>query len=279
MPIITLPDGSQRTFDAPTTPAAVAADIAAGLAKAALSARVDGELVGLAHPIESDADVALITPPPAKDACSDEALWLIRHSAAHVMAEAVQAIYPDAMLVYGPPVENGFYYDIALPDGVSISSDDFEQIEARMQEIIKADKPFTRCDLNVEAGMHRLQSEGSKYKIDNAKRAVDGGSDTLSWYATGRPGEDWDDLCSGPHVPSTGRIGAAKIMSVAASYWHGDANSDHLTRLYGTAFPDKKRLAAYLEQLEEAKKRDHRVIGRKLGLFKIDEMVGQGLVL
>jgi threonyl-tRNA synthetase len=279
MPTITLPDGSQRSFDGPVTPGGVAADIGAGLAKAALGARVDGELVGLDHLITADAEVSLITPPRGKDACSDDALWLIRHSAAHVMAEAVQSVYPDAMLVYGPPVENGFYYDIALPDGISLSSDDFEKIESHMNEIIKADRPFTRCDLDVDSGMKRLHAEGSKYKIDNAQRAIDGGSEILSWYATGESGKDWDDLCGGPHVPSTGRIGAAKIMSVAASYWHGDANSDHLTRLYGTAFPDKKRLAAHLEQLEEARKRDHRVIGRKLGLFKIDEMVGQGLVL
>ncbi|MDP6312083.1 MAG: threonine--tRNA ligase [Phycisphaerales bacterium] len=279
MPTITLPDGSQRTFDAPITTGGVAADIGAGLAKAALGARVDGILVGLDHLIDSDAEVAIITPPRGKDPCSDDALWLIRHSAAHVMAEAVQAVYPDAMLVYGPPVENGFYYDIALPEGVSISSDDFERIESHMNEIIKADRPFTRCDMDLSSGMERLQGEGSKYKIDNAERAIDGGAETLSWYTTGTPGENWDDLCGGPHVSSTGRIGAAKVMTVAASYWHGDANSDHLTRLYGTAFPDKKRLASHLEQLEEARKRDHRVIGRKLGLFKIDDMVGQGLVL
>jgi len=279
MPTITLPDGSQRTFDTSMTTLDLAADIGPGLAKAALGARVDGVLVGMDHLIESDAEVAIITPPRGKDPGSDDALWLIRHSAAHVMAEAVQMVYPEAMLVYGPPVENGFYYDIALPDGVSISSDDFERIEAHMDEIIKADRPFTRSDLGVEPGMERLEREGSKYKIDNARRAIDGGTDTLSWYATGQPGESWDDLCGGPHVPSTGRIGAAKVMSVAASYWHGDTNSDHLTRLYGTAFPDRKRLAAHLEQLEEARKRDHRVIGRTLGLFKIDEMVGQGLVL
>ena len=261
------------------TPLDLASDIGPGLAKAALGARVDGVLVGMDHFIESDAEVALITPPRGKDPCGDDALWLIRHSAAHVMAEAVQTMYPNAMLVYGPPVENGFYYDIALPEGQSISSDEFERLESHMNEIIKADRPFTRCDHDLSSGLERLHGEGSKYKIDNAQRAIDGGADTLSWYATGTPGEHWDDLCGGPHVPSTGRIGAAKIMSVAASYWHGDANSDHLTRLYGTAFPDKKRLAAHLEQLEEARKRDHRVIGRKLGLFKIDEMVGQGLVL
>ncbi|MBT5381832.1 MAG: threonine--tRNA ligase [Phycisphaerae bacterium] len=279
MPTLTLPDGSQRSFDGPTTPLELAADIGPGLAKAALGARVNSELVGLDFAITQDADVSLVTPPRGKDECSDDALWLIRHSAAHVMAEAIQSVFPGAMLVYGPPVENGFYYDIALPDGVSISTDDFERIETIMDEIIKSDRPFTRCDLSTVEGLKRLESEGSKYKLDNATRAIDGGAESLSWYATGTTGEDWDDLCAGPHVPSTGRIGAAKMMSVAASYWHGDANSDHLTRVYGTAFPDKKRLAAHLGQLEEARKRDHRVIGRKLGLFKIDEMVGQGLIL
>ncbi|RMH29377.1 MAG: threonine--tRNA ligase, partial [Planctomycetota bacterium] len=134
-------------------------------------------------------------------------------------------------------------------------------------------------ELPVETGFQKLKSEGSKYKIDNAQRAVAAGSSELSWYATGEPGADWEDLCRGPHVPSTGRIGAVKILSLASSYWHGDENSDRLTRVYGTAFPTQKELDAYLDQLEQAKERDHRVLGRKLGLFHIDEMVGQGLIL
>ena len=279
MPCITLPDGSQRTYDSTITPGGIAADIGPGLAKAALGAKVDGVLVGLDHPITTDISLALLTPPRGKATCDPDVLWLLRHSAAHVMAEAVQTIYPQAQLVYGPPVEDGFYYDIAMADGTAISTDDFEKIEAKMNEIIKADKPFTRCDTSIEDGMARLEQEGSKYKIDNARRAVESGADSLSWYATGESGTDWDDLCRGPHVPSTGRLGGFKLMSVAASHWHGDVESDSLTRLYGTAFPDRKRLAAHLEQLEEAKKRDHRVIGKQLGLFRIDEMVGQGLVL
>jgi len=279
MPTITLPDGSTRQFDDAVTPAQIAADIGPGLAKAALGARVDGELVGLDHVIEQDSDVSLITAPRGDADCDPDALFLIRHSAAHVMAEAVQQLIPEAMLVYGPPVDDGFYYDIALPEGVSISSDDFEKIEAAMDDIIAADRPFTRCELSMADGLDRLKQEGSKYKIDNAERAIEQGATSLSWYATGTPGDHWDDLCRGPHVPSTGRIGAIKLMSVAASSWHGDVNSDSLTRLYGTAFSDRKRLAAHLERLEEARKRDHRVIGRKLGLFRIDEMVGQGLVL
>jgi len=261
------------------TPGDVARDIGPGLAKAALGARVNDELVGLDHLIEADATMSLITPPRGDAECDPDALWLVRHSAAHVMAEAVQQVIPDAQLVYGPPVEDGFYYDIALPEGTAISSDDFEKIEGIMQAIVKEDRPFTRSVANLDEGMQRLEDEGSKYKIDNAERAISGGSTALSWYTTGTPGTDWSDLCRGPHVPSTGRVGAVKLMSVAASYWHGDASSDSLTRLYGTAFTDSKRLKAYLERLEEARKRDHRVIGRQLRLFKIDDMVGQGLVL
>ncbi|MCH2138550.1 MAG: threonine--tRNA ligase [Phycisphaerales bacterium] len=279
MPTIVLPDGSSRSFDAPVSVADVAADIGAGLAKAALGGRVDGELVDCSHVITDDAQLAIVTPPRGKDDPSDDALFLMRHSAAHVMAEAIEDLFPSVQLVYGPPVDGGFYYDIAVPEGTRISSDDFERIEERMAEIVAEDRPFTRYEHPPAQGMARLESEGSKYKIDNAQRAIDAGSDALSWYATGTPGDNWDDLCRGPHVPSTGRIGAVKIMRVAASYWHGDADSDQLTRVYGTAFPDAKRLNAHLEQLEEARRRDHRVVGRKLELFAFDEMVGQGLTL
>ena len=279
MPTIALPDGSTRDFDGPVTVADVASDIGPGLAKAALGGVVNGDLVDCSHVIKNDATLAIVTGPRGKDDASDHALFLMRHSAAHVMAEAIEDLFPGVQLVYGPPVEGGFYYDIAVPDGTVISSDDFERIEARMTEIIAEDRPFTRHELPVAQGMQRLEGDGSKYKIDNAQRAADAGSDVLSWYATGTPGEHWEDLCRGPHVPSTSRIGAVKIMRVAASYWHGDADSDQLTRVYGTAFTDKKRLAAHLEQLEEARKRDHRVIGRKLELFAFDDMVGPGLTL
>ena len=279
MPTITLPDGSTRSFDRPVSPAEVAADIGPGLAKAAVGAKIDGTLVGLDEVIESNVDLSLITLPRGKAHADDDALWLIRHSAAHVMAEAIQRVYPEAQLVYGPPVDGGFYYDIAMPEGKAISSDDFERIEAIMAEIIAEDRPFVRHACSVAEGMARLQADASKYKIDNAQRAIDTGAETLTWYATGEADDAWDDLCRGPHVPSTGRIGAAKIMSVASSYWHGDANSDRLTRVYGTAFAHRTHLKEHLEQLEEARKRDHRVLGRKLGLFQIDEMVGQGLIL
>jgi threonyl-tRNA synthetase len=278
MPAITLPDGSVRSFDAPVTPGQVAADISPGLAKVAIGARVDGELVDLNHPITADASVALITLVPGKPA-EDDALWLVRHSAAHVMAEAIAEVVPGVQLVYGPPVDNGFYYDLAVPEGRSLSSEDFEAIEAAMERIVKEDRPFTRYELPVDEGLAKLKGEGSKYKLDNAERAIEAGSDRLSWYATGEPGTDFEDLCRGPHVPSTGRIAGFKVMSLASSYWHGDADSDRLTRVYGTAFGDKKALKKHLAMLEEARKRDHRVIGRNLQLFHVDEEVGQGLIL
>jgi len=280
MPRITLPDGSIREFDRPVTAHEVAADIGAGLAKAALGATINGELCDLSTTIEADATVALITPMDRKTGESGaEALALLRHSCAHVMAEAVQRIIPGIQLVYGPAVDNGFYYDMYVPDDRPIRQEDFSAIEKEMARIIAEDRPFTRVECSVSEGMGKLKAEGSKYKIDNAERAIKAGSDRLSWYVTGEPNQHWEDLCRGPHVPSTGRIGAFKIMSIASSYWHGDANSDRLTRLYGTAFADKKQLKQYLELLEEAGKRDHRVLGKQLKLFHIDEEVGQGLIL
>lgn len=276
---IKLPDGSVRDYDAPTTAGQVAADIGPGLAKAALGARIGNELVDLTREISEDCELALITAKTREGEVDEDGLQLIRHSCAHVMAEAIETLFPGARLVYGPPVDSGFYYDIAFPKDASLSSDNFAAVEAEMKRIIKEDRPFTRYGLSLEEGMNKLQGEGSKYKIDNAERAREAGSEELSWYATGTPGEHWEDLCRGPHIPSTGKIGAFKLMSIASSYWHGDENSDRLTRVYGTAFADKKQLKAHLQQLEEAQKRDHRLLGRKLGLFTIDEQVGQGLIL
>ena len=279
MPRITLPDGSTRDFDHPVTPYDVAADIGPGLAKAAIGARINGELSDLSTRITEDSELALITSKPRDDAGRADMLYLMRHSAAHVMAEAIQRVIPGVQLVYGPPLETGFYYDMAIPEDRPLSSTDFERIEAEIDSILKEDRPFTRVDCPVDEGMAKLQSEGSKYKIDNAQRAIEAGSDVLSWYVTGEPDKDWEDLCRGPHVPSTGRIGAVKVMSLASSFWHGDENSDRLTRVYGVAFPTKKELDKHLELLEEAKARDHRVIGKKMGLFHIDDIVGQGLIL
>ncbi|MHC4106941.1 MAG: threonine--tRNA ligase [Planctomycetota bacterium] len=279
MPRITLPDGSHHDYDQPISAEQVARDISAALAKAAIGARINGELRDLSTIIEQDAKVAIVTA-KGRDGESDrDALYLIRHSAAHVMAEAIQRLVPGVELVYGPPVDDGFYYDLAVPQNRPLRAEDFEAIEREMAAIIAKDRPFQRYDLAKDEGLEKLEAEGSKYKLDNARRAIEAGSDRLSWYATGEPGKDWEDLCRGPHVPSTRRIGACKVMSLASSYWHGDASSDRLTRVYGTAFADAKQLQRYLEQLEEAKKRDHRVLGKQLDLFHIDEVVGPGLIL
>ncbi len=279
MPTITLPDGSTKSFDGPTTPFDVAMTIGERLARAAVGAKIDGEVCDLSAPIDRDCSLALITAKTREGEIDPEGLLMLRHSAAHVMAEAIQRVVPGAQLVYGPALETGFYYDIAFPEDRPLREGDFEAIEAEMAKIVQEDRPFTRYELEYGEGIAKLNKEGSKYKIDNAHRAHEAGSLALSWYATGEPGKNWEDLCRGPHVPSTGRIGAFKVMSLASSYWHGDENSDRLTRVYGTAFFDKKQLSAHLERIEEAKKRDHRVLGKQLDLFHIDDAVGQGLVL
>ncbi|MGD9689291.1 MAG: threonine--tRNA ligase [Phycisphaerales bacterium] len=311
MPVITLPNGDTKSFDKPVSGLEIAQSIGAGLAKAALAIKVDGETRDLSHVVDRDASIAIITAPKPGQPWSDEALKLMRHSAAHVMAEAIQDVVgKDVLLAYGPPTDTGFFYDMHVPEGKKLSSDQFEAINARMAEIVKEDRRFCRYEEPAEKAIARLDCERNKYKVDNANRAlatmIRGGarragqitlSETrpgsggppftvqipeggmLSFYSTGEPGKNWEDLCRGPHVPSTGRIGAIKVMSLASSFWHGDENSDRLTRVYGTAFPSQAELDAYLRQLEEAKSRDHREIGKKLRLFHIDESVGQGLIL
>lgn len=279
MPRITLPDGSVKEFDHAVSAFDVAMEIGERLARACVGCKVDGEVRDLHAPIDTDCELVLLTPKSREGEHDPDALSLLRHSTAHVMAEAIQRIVPGAQLVYGPPLDSGFYYDIAFPEDRPLKEGDFEAIESEMKKIVKEDRRFTRYDLSLNEGMAKLKGEGSKYKIDNAEQAVKAGAESLSFYATGEVGKDWEDLCRGPHIPSTGKIGAFKIMSLASSYWHGDENSDRLTRVYGTAFYDKKDLKEHLERLEEAKKRDHRVLGRKLQLFHIDEAVGQGLIL
>jgi threonyl-tRNA synthetase len=285
MPRITLPDGTTKTYDRPVTALEVAAGIGPRLAREALGCKIDGRLANLSTVIDEDAALALVTERTRDGRPDADALYLLRHSAAHVMAEAIQRLIPAAQLVYGPPVEQGFYYDIRIPEERPLSSQDFEAIEREMQAIIREDRPFTRYELPAAEGMEKLRREENKYKLDNAERALAAerqagrGEPRLSFYATGEPGKDWEDLCRGPHVPSTGRLRAVKVLSLASSYWHGDERSDRLTRIYGTAFPTPAELEEHLRQIEEAKKRDHRVIGRQLRLFHIDEAVGQGLIL
>ena len=260
---ITLPDKSVKEFGESVTAQAVAEAISPNLARDALAARVDGEIRDIGTLIESDAAVEIITLKSDPKA----ALEVMRHSCAHVMAEAICKLFPEAQLVYGPSVENGFYYDIDLDR--PIAPDDFAAIELEMQKIVAANVPFLRYTMTRQEAMAKLKQEGNRYKIDNAERAK---GNSLSFYVTGGEGEgSFEDLCLGPHVPSTGRVGAFKIMSVAGAYFHGDPTEKMLQRIYGTCFPDQKQLRIHLEILKEAKKRDHRVLGKKLDLFSFHE--------
>ncbi len=261
----------------------VAGMIGPDLARSAISGRVvprkaqsgsgpaGPTIVDLSLPLPGDCDLTILT---ATDK-SPDSLHVLRHSAAHVMAEAICTLFPETKLVYGPPLENGFYYDIDLDR--SLTPDDFARIEAEMARIIKDDRPFRRHELPRDQAMAKLRDEGSRYKIDNAARAE---GDTLSFYVTGeRYGENFEDLCRGPHLPSTGWIKAFKVQQVSRSFYRGDVNDQPLQRVYGTAFFKKSSLDEHLRQLEEAKRRDHRVIGRELELFTVTDQVGTGLVL
>ncbi len=252
---VTLPDGSRLEVSDGTTAKVLAEQIGPGLAQAALAAKINGRLVDLSTPIDSDAEVQIITPK------EDEGLEVMRHSCAHVMAEAICSVWPDTKLVYGPTVEDGFYYDIDLDE--PIRPTDFERIEEKMAEIVAGDRPFVRKEMTKDEALAKLA--GDKYKTDNIKHAD---SDTITFYSHA---DGFEDLCRGPHVPSTGKVGSFKIMSVAGAYWHGDPTQKMLQRVYGTAWSAQKELDDYLRRLEEAKKRDHRVLGRQLDLFSFNE--------
>ncbi len=258
MPVVTLPDGSQRSFDHPVTVAEVAADIGPGLAKAALAGRIDGELVDLSRVIDHDADVAIVT---GRD---EEALELIRHDAAHVMAQAVQELYPGTQVTIGPAIEDGFYYDFARKE--PFTPDDLKKIEDRMREIVGRDLPIQREVWSRDEAKKTFAGIGEQYKVEIIDAIPEG--EEVSVYRQG----EWFDVCRGPHLPSTGRLPKAfKLMKLAGAYWRGDANNEMLQRIYGTAWRDKKELKAYLHRLEEAEKRDHRKIGKALDLFHSQE--------
>ena len=252
---ITLPDGSTLEIADGTTAKQLAEKIGPGLARAAVAAKINGQLVDLSTPITADAAVQIIT------LAETEGLEIMRHSCAHIMAEAICSIWPGAKLVYGPTVEDGFYYDIDLDEPICPA--DFERIEKKMCEITKADKPFIRKEMSRSEALAKLASD--RYKTDNINRTD---SEIISFYSHG---DGFEDLCRGPHLPSTGKVTAFKIMSVAGAYWHGDPTQKMLHRIYGTAWPTKKGLNAYLQRLEEAKKRDHRVLGKQLDLFSFNE--------
>ena len=270
---ISLPDGSVREVEPGTTPADVAAAIGPGLAKAALAARVDhgtgGEVRDLNRPFEGDAELALIT---ARD--EDEALELVRHDYAHVLAEAVQALWPGTQITFGPATDDGFYYDVKAPDSRDpFSMDDLPAIEDKMREIIRADKPLVREVWSREQLIAKWEAEGETFKAEWAKELPE--DEELTVYWSGQPGSDgaWLDMCRGPHLASTGKLDpqAFKLMRVAGAYWRGDQKNAQLTRIYGTGWLNKKQLNTHLTRLEEAAKRDHRKLGREMDLFHLQE--------
>ena len=254
---VTLPDGTTRTFPRGVTGGEIAAAIGPGLARAALVCEVDGELQDLDRPIEADARVRFVR---AQD---PEALPVLRHDCAHVMAEAVQDLFPGTQVTIGPAIESGFYYDFFRNE--PFSTGDLARIEARMAEIVRADRPFVREVVDREEARRRFGAMGERFKLERLDAIPEGEPVTL--YHQG----GWFDLCRGPHGPSTGRIGAFKLTKVAGSYWRGDARNVQLQRIYGTAFPTKAALDAHLHQLEEAERRDHRRLGREMGLFHVQE--------
>ncbi len=263
---VRLPDGTPLELSDGATGADAAAAIGPGLAKAALAIRVNGELRDLAAPLPDGAEIAILTD---RD---PEALELIRHDAAHVMAEAVMELYPGTKVTIGPPIEQGFYYDFEFPPEVKVREEDLERIEAAMREHIAADERFERRDVPTEEAIEIFRAQGQDYKVELIEDLVrDEGVETVSLYRNG----PFEDLCRGPHGPSTGRIEAIKLSSVAGAYWRGDESRQMLSRIYGTAFFSKKDLDAHLERIEEAKARDHRRLGPQMGLFMLrDEAPG-----
>ncbi|MEC4294196.1 threonine--tRNA ligase [Adlercreutzia shanghongiae] len=262
---IVLPDGSAKELEDGTTVADVAASIGAGLARAALAGIVNDEPVDLDAVVSDGDSVAIVT------AKSDEGLDLMRHSAAHLLAAALTDLYPGVKFGVGPAIENGFYYDIELPEGASVSPDDFAAIEARMAEIAKSEAKIVRREVTRDEAREIFAAQPLKLELIDEL----GEDETISIYQLG----DFTDLCRGPHVPDTGKIGAFKLTKVAGAYWKGDSERDMLTRIYGTAFFSKKDLEEHLHNLEEAEKRDHRKLGRELGIYMMEPMAGVGLPL
>ena len=258
MVAITLPDGSVRNFDGPVTGAGLAADIGPGLAKAALAVKVDGDLRDLSRTIEADACVEIVTRDHA------DALDLLRHDAAHIFAEAVQELFPDTQITFGPSIEDGFYYDFHREE--PFTPDDFEVMEKRMQEIVDRDEEIIREIWDRDAAIKHFSDAGESFKAEHIG-TIDASAD-ISIYRQG----DWLDLCTGPHLPSTGKLGKAfKLLKLAGAYWRGDAKNPQLQRIYGTCWRSEKELKAYLHRLEEAEKRDHRRLGREMDMFHIQE--------
>jgi threonyl-tRNA synthetase len=257
MPNVTLPDGSVKSYDQSLTVAEVASSIGSGLAKAAIAGEIDGQLVDTSFMIENDSDLAIIT---NKD---DKALEVIRHSTAHLLAQATQQLYPKAQVTIGPVIDNGFYYDFAYKDG--FSEQDLAKIEKKMTAIVKQNLPIERMEMSRDDAVKFFKSMGEHYKAEIIESIPT--DETLSLYKQG----EFVDLCRGPHVPSTSKLKAFKLMKLAGAYWRGDSNNEMLQRVYGTAWENKEDLAAHLHRLEEAEKRDHRKIGKTQNLFHTQE--------
>jgi threonyl-tRNA synthetase len=257
MPIITLPDGSQRAFDQAVTIADVAANIGAGLAKAALAGKVNGQLVDTSYLITEDTHLSIVT---EKDA---DGLEVLRHSCAHLLAMAVKEIFPSAQVTIGPVIEDGFYYDFAFER--PFTTEDLAKIEKRMEELAAKDTPVVRSLMSRPEAVKLFEEMGEQYKVEIIS-SINTDQD-LSFYRQA----DFIDLCRGPHVPSLGKLKAFKLMKVAGAYWRGDSNNAMLQRIYGTCWANKKDLQAYVTRLEEAAKRDHRKLGKQLGLFHMQE--------
>ena len=257
MPQVTLPDGSSRQFDQAVSVFEVANDIGPGLAKAAIAGKVNGQLVDTTYSIEKDVDLGIITP------TSDEGLEIIRHSTAHLMAQAVKQLFPAAQVTIGPVIEDGFFYDFAFER--TFTPDDIKAIENRMGELVKKDIPLIRCEKSRDEAVAFFKDADEDYKAEIISDIPT--QETLSLYEQG----DFIDLCRGPHVPSTGHLKAFKLTKLAGAYWRGDSNNEMLQRIYGTAWANKKDLKQYLHRIEEAEKRDHRKLGKALGLFHTQE--------
>ncbi|MBV8467718.1 MAG: TGS domain-containing protein, partial [Burkholderiales bacterium] len=257
MPIVTLPDGSKRSFDQPLRVADVAASIGAGLARAALAGKVDGKLVDTSYMIDRDIDLAIVT---ERDA---DGLEVIRHSTAHLLAYAVKELFPEAQVTIGPVIEHGFYYDFAYKR--PFTPEDLEAIEKKMAELAKQDIPVERYELSRDEAVTYFKGIGEKYKAEIIESIP--ADQALSLYREG----GFTDLCRGPHVPSTGKLKVFKLMKVAGAYWRGDSRNEMLQRIYGTAWAKKEDLDQYLHMLEEADKRDHRKLAKQLDLFHMQE--------
>ena len=272
---ITLPDGSPRQYAKGVTPATVAASIGKRLARDAVAATVDGEPVDLDRPLDHDAQLRIVTPATA------EGREVLRHSTAHVLAQAVTDLFPGAKYAIGPAIEDGFYYDFDLPDGAHFTDEDLGRIEARMREIVAEDEPFVREEVSRDDGLALFADQPYKREIIERVDASEvGGGSVISVYRNPRPdGDGFVDLCRGPHVPSTSRLGAFKLMRVAGAYWRGDEHGPVLQRIYGTAWETPQALAEHLHRLEEAEKRDHRRLGAELDLFSFPEEIGSGLAV